>query len=199
MSTPNKDSNGGNTALYSGVLENNNLKNVKKLYQAIPFTKKGVHFGSRIVFDKSGLLYFSIGDRGQRDVFPQDISKDNGKIYRLNDDGSIPNDNPFFNVESAKKAIYSYGHRNPQGMILHPNGEIWIHEHGPRGGDEINVIESGKNFGWPTITYGKNYTGTKITNETKRKGMEQPIYYWIPSIAPSGMAYLNNSNYVGWN
>ena len=199
MSTSNKDSNGGNTALYSGVLENNILKNVKKLYQAIPFTKKGVHFGSRIVFDKSGLLYFSIGDRGQRDVFPQDISKDNGKIYRLNDDGSIPNDNPFFNVESAKKAIYSYGHRNPQGMILHPNGEIWIHEHGPRGGDEINVIESGKNFGWPTITYGKNYTGTKITNETKRKGMEQPIYYWIPSIAPSGMAYLNNSNYVGWN
>ena len=84
-------------------------------------------------------------------------------------------------------------------MILHPNGEIWIHEHGPRGGDEINVIESGKNFGWPTITYGKNYTGTKITNETKRKGMEQPIYYWIPSSAPSGMAYLNNSNYVGWN
>lgn len=199
MSTPNKDSNGGNTALYSGVLENNNLKNVKKLYQAIPFTKKGVHFGSRIVFDKSGQIYFSIGDRGQRDVFPQDISKDNGKIYRLNDDGSIPNDNPFFNVESAKKAIYSYGHRNPQGMILHPNGEIWIHEHGPRGGDEINVIESGKNFGWPKITYGKNYTGTKITNETKRKGMEQPIYYWIPSIAPSGMAYLNNSNYVGWN
>ena len=116
------------------------------------------------------------------------------------DNGEIPSNNPFVDDTSAKPAVYSYGHRNPQGMTKHPvTGEIWIHEHGPRGGDEINIIKSGKNYGWPKITYGKNYTGTTITKDKSLPGMEQPLYYWIPSIAPSGMAFVHNSVYEDWN
>jgi glucose/arabinose dehydrogenase len=132
-------------------------------------------------------------------VNPQDITRDGGKIYRTKDDGSIPTDNPFFNTSEAKKAIYSYGHRNPQGMALHPvTGKIWIHEHGPQGGDEINIIEAGKNYGWPKITYGINYNDTKITDNTSLPGMEQPIHYWVPSIAPSGMAFVTSDKYPEW-
>ena len=193
------DSNGGNTALYSAELNNKTLINLKLLYKASPNSKKGQHFGSRIVFDNKNYLYFSIGDRGNRDVNPQDITIDGGKIYRLNLDGSIPNDNPFINEVNAKKAIYSYGHRNPQGMVVHPKtGKIWVNEHGPRGGDEINIIEKGKNYGWPKITYGINYSGTTITNKKALPGMEQPIYYWTPSIAPSGMTFLTSNKYKGW-
>ena len=193
------DNNGGNTALYSAELNNKTLVNLKLLYKASPNSKKGQHFGSRIVFDNKNYLYFSIGDRGNRDVNPQDITIDGGKIYRLNLDGSIPNDNPFVNEVNAKKAIYSYGHRNPQGMAVHPKtGKIWVNEHGPRGGDEINIIEKGKNYGWPKITYGINYSGTTITDNKALPGMEQPIYYWTPSIAPSGMAFLTSNKYKGW-
>src|SRR5690606_26774957 len=110
-----------------------------------------------------------------------------------------PSDNPFVDTPNAKKAIYSYGHRNPQGMIKHPvTGEIWVHEHGPRGGDEINVVRKGANYGWPTITYGINYSGTEITKERSRPGMEQPLYYWLPSIAPSGFAYITGAVYPEW-
>ncbi len=190
------DDNGGNTAIARAKLENNQLQSVEVLYKATPNTNKGQHFGSRIAFDKEGYLYFSAGERGERDINPQDITRDNGKIYRLNDDGSIPEDNPFVNEADAKKAIYSYGHRNPQGLILHPlTGEIWEHEHGPMGGDEINVIKKGANYGWPVVTYGQNYSGTSITSETSRPDMEDPIYYWIPSIAPSGMAYITSDKY----
>ena len=190
---------GGNTALYSAILKESSLTNLKLLYKASPNSKKGQHFGSRIVFDNKGYLFFSIGDRGNRDVNPQDISNDGGKIYRLNLDGSIPNDNPFVNEPGAKKAIYSYGHRNPQGMAVNPKtGKIWVNEHGPRGGDEINIINKGKNYGWPKITYGINYSGTTITNNKAHPGMEQPFYYWIPSIAPSGMTFLTSNKYKGW-
>lgn len=190
------DDNGGNTAIARAKLQNNQLQSVEVLYKASPNTNKGQHFGSRIAFDKEGYLYFSAGERGDRDINPQDISRDNGKIYRLNDDGSIPADNPFVNEADAKKAIFSYGHRNPQGLILHPiTGEIWEHEHGPMGGDEINVIKKGANYGWPVVTYGQNYSGTSITSETSRPEMENPIYYWIPSIAPSGMAYITSDKY----
>jgi len=193
------DGDGGNTALYSAELNENSLNNLKLLYKALPNSKKGQHFGSRIVFDDKNHLFFSIGDRGNRDVNPQDITIDGGKIYRLNLDGSIPNDNPFINESGAKKAIYSYGHRNPQGMAVHPRtGKIWVNEHGPRGGDEINVIEKGKNYGWPKITYGINYSGTAITDKRSMPGMEQPFYYWIPSIAPSGMTFLTSNKYKGW-
>jgi glucose/arabinose dehydrogenase len=184
---------GGNTAIARAKLKNNSLEELETLYKATPNTTKGQHFGSRLVFDKDGYLFFTIGERGNRDVNPQDITIDCGKVYRINDDGSIPNDNPFVNNPKAKKAIYSYGHRNPQGMILHPKTkEIWTHEHGPKGGDEINIIKAGANYGWPVISYGKNYSGTSFTEITEKEGMEQPLHYWDPSIAPSGMAFIDS-------
>lgn len=198
-SSPLGEEKGGHTALYAAELEGNNLTNTRLLYKGDYNTKKGQHWGSRIAFDDAGHLYFSIGDRGNREVNPQDITRDGGKIYRLNLDGSIPEDNPFVNQADSRKAIYSYGHRNPQGMITHPEtGQIWVHEHGPRGGDEINVIEPGKNYGWPEITYGINYSGTPITDKTEMDGMQQPLYYWVPSIAPSGMAFSTSDIYPEW-
>jgi len=192
--------NGGNTTIARAILKNDQLENLEILYKAMPNSKKGQHFGSRFTWDSQGLLYFSIGDRGNRDVNPQDITRDCGKIYRINDDGSIPSDNPFVNTTGAKTAIYSYGHRNPQGMTTHPvTGKIIAHEHGPRGGDEINIIEPGKNYGWPVISYGINYSGTTFTDITEKEGMEQPIYYWVPSIAPNGFAIINNQAYKEWN
>ncbi|AKA33919.1 PQQ-dependent sugar dehydrogenase [Flagellimonas lutaonensis] len=190
---------GANTAIMRAKLRDNQLTNKEILYKGVPNTTRGHHFGSRLEFDDEGYLYFSIGDRGNRDENPQDITRDGGKIYRLHDDGRIPTDNPFVGKSGAKTAIYSYGHRNPQGLTKHPKtGEIWEHEHGPRGGDEINIIEKGKNYGWPVITYGINYSGTKITDETTRPGMEQPIYYWVPSIAPSGMTFVSSDKYPYW-
>ena len=198
-SSPLGEEKGGHTALYSTQIENKTLVNTKLLYKGDYNTKKGQHWGSRISFDQSGHLYFSIGDRGNRDVNPQDLTRDGGKIYRLNLDGSIPKDNPFVDEPNSRAAIYSYGHRNPQGMVTHPKtGEIWTHEHGPRGGDEINIIQAGKNYGWPVITYGINYSGTTITELTEKKGLEQPLYYWLPSIAPSGMAFSSSGIYPDW-
>jgi len=191
---------GGHTALMRAKLENNFLTNIEQLYKAVPNTTKGQHFGSRIAFDNDGYLYFSIGERGDRDINPQDIKRDGGKVYRLYDDGRIPEDNPFVGVDGAKTAIYSYGHRNPQGLIKHPiTGEIWDNEHGPRGGDEINIIKKGANYGWPLTTYGINYSGTPITDKTAMEGTEQPIHYWVPSIAPSGMTYVTSDKYKDWN
>lgn len=195
FASPEGDGDGGNTALFRAKLQNDQLIEKQVLYKATPNTTKGQHFGSRIAFDEEGYLYFSAGERGERDVNPQDITRDNGKIYRLQDDGSIPTDNPFVNKSNAKAAVFSYGHRNPQGMILHPNGEIWVNEHGPRGGDEINIIKKGANYGWPVVTHGSNYSGTSITSETSRPDMEDPIYFWIPSIAPSGMVYVTSDKY----
>lgn len=190
---------GGHTALMRAKFKDNTLTEKKVLYKASPNTTKGQHFGSRIVFDNEGYLYFTIGDRGERDENPQDITRDAGKVFRLNDDGTVPEDNPFINEPNAKKAIYSYGHRNPQGMVLHPEtGEIWTHEHGPRGGDEINIIKKGANYGWPVISYGINYSGTSFTDKTAQEGMEQPYHYWDPSIAPSGMAFIASDNYPSW-
>ncbi len=191
---------GGNTAIARAKIKEYALSDIEVLYKGVPNTTKGQHFGSRLLFDNNGLLYFSIGDRGNRDVNPQDVTRDGGKIYRIKDNGEVPHNNPFYNQNGAKKAIYSFGHRNPQGLTLHPvSGEIWEHEHGPRGGDEINIIEKGKNYGWPEITYGINYIGTKITDETSRPGMEQPIYQWTPSIAPCGMTFVNSNKYPEWD
>ncbi len=191
---------GAMTALSRAQWNGTSFDNHKVLYKGSPNTRAGQHFGSRIAFDNEGYVYFSIGDRGNRNKNPQDLKRDGGKIYRLHDDGRVPSDNPFVNVAGAKKAVYSYGHRNPQGMATHPQtGDIWAHEHGPRGGDELNLIKSGKNYGWPVITYGINYSGSKITDETSRDGMEQPITYWVPSIAPCGMAFISNSKYKGWD
>lgn len=190
---------GGHTAIARAKLSGNSLTDLEVLYKASPNTTAGRHFGSRIEFDTNGYLYFTIGERGERDINPQDITRDGGKVYRLHDDGRIPTDNPFVNSSGAKAAIYTYGNRNPQGMARHPEtGAIWIHEHGPRGGDEINIVEKGRNYGWPVITYGINYSGTPITDITEMEGMEQPIHYWVPSIAPSGMAFVTSDRYPQW-
>ena len=198
-SSPEGSENGANTALARAKLKDDSLVEFSVLYKATPNTNKAHHFGSRIAFDNDGFVYFSVGDRGERDVNPQDVTRDCGKIYRLNDDGSIPKDNPFTSDVNSKKAIYTYGHRNPQGMAKHPEtGQIWVHEHGPRGGDEINPIKKGANYGWPVITYGINYSGTPITDQRTKPGMEQPLYYWVPSIAPSGMAFITSDIYPNW-
>lgn len=193
------DGDGGNTKLARVQLKDGALILMEDLYKATPNTTKGQHFGSRIEFDNEGYVYFTIGERGQRDVNPQDITRDGGKVYRLHDDGRIPVDNPFVNDANAKTAIFTYGNRNPQGMAKHPTtGEIWIHEHGPKGGDEINILKSGTNYGWPVISYGVNYSGSSFTEETEKEGMEQPIYYWVPSIAPCGMDFIRGNQYPGW-
>ncbi|GAB3019909.1 PQQ-dependent sugar dehydrogenase [Cyclobacterium sediminis] len=190
---------GSNTAIGRGKLLGNQLVNFERLYKASPNSEAGQHFGARIAFDKDGFLYFSIGERGAKFENPQDITRDGGKVYRLYDDGRVPEDNPFYNESGAKKAIYSYGHRNPQGMLLHPKtGEIWVNEHGPKGGDEINIVKKGANFGWAEITYGINYDDTILSEDTAKPGMEQPFYYWVPSIAPSGFAYINSNQYPAW-
>ncbi|KAF7787397.1 hypothetical protein PRUB_a4612 [Pseudoalteromonas rubra] len=190
---------GSNTSIMRARLKDMKLIDKQLIFDGYPNTERAFHFGSRIEFDKDGYLYFSIGDRGNRDVHPQRLDHDAGKIHRINADGSIPKSNPFAKHKDARKSVYSYGHRNPQGMAMHPEtGEIWTHEHGPRGGDEINIIKPGRNYGWPVITYGINYNGTKITDETSRTGMQQPDWVWVPSIAPSGMAFVTSDKYPHW-
>ncbi|AWW32566.1 PQQ-dependent sugar dehydrogenase [Echinicola strongylocentroti] len=190
---------GAHTAVMRAKFNGNSLTDQEVLYKASPNTRKGQHFGSRMAFDDEGYLFFSVGERGQRDVNPQDITRDGGKIYRINEDGSIPEDNPFYDEADAKKAIYSYGHRNPQGMLFHPlYHEIWVNEHGPQGGDEINVVKKGGNFGWPEVSYGIDYDDSILTEDTNREGMKQPLYYWVPSIAPCGFALVPEDTYPDW-
>ena len=200
---------GSNTSLFSAKLDGDSLVDLKQLYKASPDSEEQRHFGGSILL-KNQHIYFTIGDRGNRDINPQDLNLDGGKIYRLNLDGSIPDDNPFFDMENTKKAIWSYGHRNPQGIVDgFNNDEIWIHEHGPRGGDEINIIKEPKNnedpvrernYGWPRATYGINYSGSEITKNKTLDGVTDPYYYWTPSIAPSGMVMIKGSEiYSDWN
>lgn len=159
----------------------------------------GRHFGSRLVFNRAQQLFITVGERGAQDR-AQDLSDHAGTVIRIQDNGDVPLDNPFQSIENAKPEIFSYGHRNPQGAFLHPEtGELWLHEHGPQGGDELNIVRAGRNYGWPVITYGANYgSGTQIGEGSKKEGMEQPIYYWVPSIAPSGMAFYNGDQFPGW-
>ena len=198
---------GSNTALFSAIFLNNKLSDLKILYKASPDSKEERHYGGSILVTDE-FIFFTIGDRGNRDINPQNISLDGGKVYRLNKDGSIPDSNPFNNTIDSKKAIWSYGHRNPQGIIRGLNEkEIWIHEHGPRGGDEINIIKDpiededvlmDRNYGWPKATYGINYSGSEITKYQKMDNVIDPFYYWTPSIAPSGMAYVDSDIYPEW-
>lgn len=191
--------NRGNTAVMRAKLADDKLSQIEVLYKAIPATSSGQHFGSRLAIDGKGFLYFSVGDRGNLNQFPQSLENSNGKIHRLHDDGRIPANNPFVNQPNVEKSIFSYGHRNPQGLIVHPKtDEVWSHEHGPRGGDEINLVKSGQNHGWPVISYGINYNGSILTELTQKQGMEQPLHYYVPSIAPSGMTFLDNDIYPGW-
>lgn len=187
------------TAILKATLKNNELVNTKIIFEALPYSTTRHHYGCRMVFGKDGMLYFSVGERGNEKQNPQSTANDLGKIHRITDDGGIPPDNPFAQSTSAKRTIYSYGNRNPQGLAMDKvTGKIWETEHGPRGGDEVNIIEPGKNYGWPAISYGINYNGKIITDKTALPGMEQPLHYWIPSIAPSGTAFVEGNRYKGW-
>ena len=187
------------TAIMLATLNGNKLQNQQVIFVAKPYSTTHHHYGGKMVFGKDGYLYFSVGERGNEKENPQSIANDLGQIHRIKADGSIPSDNPFAGISNAKSSIYCYGNRNPQGLALNPHtGAIWENEHGPMGGDEINIIEKGKNYGWPVITYGVNYNGTPITDKTAMPGMEQPIHFWVPSIATSGLAFVDGNRYKGW-
>ena len=189
---------GAMTAIIRGKIKNNQFVDSQIIYQAAEafHTNKGYHFGSRIVLN-DGYIFFSVGDRGDRQQ-AQDLSRPNGKIHRLHDDGRMPADNPFVNTPNAVKSIWSYGSRNPQGMVMSHDGLLWEAEHGPRGGDEVNIIEKGVNYGWPLISYGMNYDGTAVTNKTSAPGMAQPKHYWVPSIAVTAIDEYTGNAFPRW-
>jgi glucose/arabinose dehydrogenase len=187
------------TAIVRGKIKDNVFTEVQEIFEANPYTRTKHHYGSKIMFDNQGYLFFSVGERGNENEFPQSTENDNGKIHRMFDDGRIPEDNPFAKDGKSKASIWSYGHRNPQGLVLDKKtGNIWETEHGPRGGDELNIIRKGQNYGWPVICYCIGYNGKPITDISKKDGMEQPETYWIPSIAPCGMTIVNSDKYPGW-
>ena len=190
---------GVGTELARGRLADGRLEDVQVLFRQSPKGRSGNHFGGRIVFDRAGYVYLTLGDRGEmpRAQKPDDHA---GSVIRLHDDGRVPDDNPFVGKPGWKPEKFDLGHRNQQGAALHPQtGVLWTHEHGPQGGDEVNIIRAGANYGWPVITYGVNYgIGTKIGEGTAKPGMEQPIHYWVPSIAPSGMAFYTGDRFPRW-
>jgi glucose/arabinose dehydrogenase len=188
------------TMVVRGRLRDGAWVDQETLFQAPArlYRKGGVHFGSRFVFDGQGYLYFTIGERGHQDD-AQDLTRPNGKVHRIHDDGRIPEDNPFVDRENAIPSIWSYGHRNPQGLARHPlTGELYDAEHGPRGGDELNLVLKGRNYGWPVITYGMNYDGTPITRLTAKEGMEQPVVHWTPSLAVCAIDFYVGDRFPGW-
>lgn len=175
------------TAIATGELRNNEITKIKDIFVANNPNKNHIHFGSRIVHDGNGHLFFTVGDRGERKL-AQSLQADQGKVHRIYLDGSIPKDNPFFNQEKVQKTIWSFGHRNPQGLVYDfKNKILYEQEHGPRGGDEINIVVKGKNYGWPEVTFGREYHGPRISKFTTKKGYQDPIYQFTPSIAPSGL------------
>lgn len=190
---------GVGTEVLRARLKDDRLTDLQVIFRMQPKTGGGLHFGSRLVFDRQGLLYVTLGERGNQER-AQRLDEHLGKIVRLKDDGGIPEDNPFRNRSGARPEIFSLGNRNVQGAALNPaTGELWAHEHGPQGGDELNVIRAGVNYGWPIITYGRNYgSGTKIGEGTQKAGMAQPLHYWVPSIAPSGMTFYTAERFARW-
>jgi glucose/arabinose dehydrogenase len=194
-----EDKTGIGTEVVRGKLLGNKLQQTEIIFRALPKSKGGQHFGSRLLFDTDGKLLITLGERGNQNQ-AQHMDTHPGSIIRLNDDGSVPADNPFLDNKNARPEIYAYGTRNAQGIAPHPSRqEIWIHEHGPQGGDEINIVKAGVNYGWPVITYGVNYgIGTRIGEGHSKPGMEQPLYYWVPSIAPSGMAFYTGNRFTNW-
>ncbi len=174
------------------------LRNVQPIFEALPRTSGGLHFGSRIVFDRAGLIYVTAGERYQMQR-AQRLDDLGGKVVRLRDDGSVPSDNPFVGRAGVRPEIFSYGHRNPQGMAMHPTtGRIWLTEHGPRGGDELNLLKAGANYGWPLATHGIDYSGAVISPNKSLPGMEDPVRFWVPSISPSGLAFYTGDRFPGW-
>lgn len=194
-----KPKNHGLTGVVRGRIKNHQWVDQEWIFRGDKkfYGSSGVHFGTRFVFD-DGYLYFVVGERGGLKI-AQDLSHPAGKIFRVHDDGRIPEDNPFVGVKDALPGIWSYGHRNPQGLAMDPrDGHLYDTEHGPRGGDECNLILPGRNYGWPVITYGMNYDGSPMTSETHRKGMEQPVTYWVPSIATCGLSFYSGDSFSNW-
>ena len=206
FSEPAASGNANSTALARATLsaDDTRLDNLKVIFSQQPKVASSAHFGCRIVESRApgvggqadGKLFLTLGERFSRKDDAQKLDNHHGKIIRINKDGSVPPDNPFVGKAGALPEIWSYGHRNPQGAVLSPDGVLWTHEHGPQGGDEINLPKAGVNYGWPVITYGENYGGGKIGEGlTSQAGMAQPLHYWVPSIAPSGMAFLTSDRY----
>lgn len=187
------------TAVARARLGGDGLQDVQVIFRQTPKISSRHHYGSRLVFARDGTLFITLGDRGSQRDSAQDLGTHLGKLVRIASDGSVPADNPFVGRAGALPEIWSYGHRNLQGAALHPvTGELWTHEHGPRGGDEINIARAGRNYGWPVITYGREYHGPKIGEGTSKAGMEQPLHYWVPSIAPSGMVFYDGAAIPAW-
>jgi glucose/arabinose dehydrogenase len=203
FSDPSKDESESMTAIVRGRLRGDRWTDEQTIYRAPrdSYRRAAFHFGTRLVFDQ-GYLFFAIGDRGAQD-HAQDLGRPNGKIHRIHDDGRVPKDNPFVQTRGALPTIWSYGHRNPQGLAARPGTtgdalQLWSTEHGPRGGDELNLVRRGANYGWPLITYGINYDGTPITPDTARPGLEQPVLHWTPSIAACGLEFYTGDAFPEW-
>jgi aldose sugar dehydrogenase len=187
------------TAITRFKLDGNNVVEKQDLFEAKPYLTEDYHFGSRIIFDKDNYMFFSSGERGQmKKVW--ELSNDHGKIHRLHDDGRVPKDNPFVDTPNARPSIWSYGHRNPQGLVYDKEHDrIWGIEHGPKGGDELNLVEKAKNYGWPVTCYGINYDGTILTDKKQMPGVvTDPVHYWVPSIAPCGSMIVTSDKYKAW-
>ena len=186
------------TSVARAELGENGLVNVHTVFEATPGTSGNLNLGSRIVFDREGFMYVSVGDRFQMKR-AQDLGDLAGKIVRLKDDGSVPADNPFVNKKDARPEIFTFGNRNPQGLARHPvTGKIWEVEHGPKGGDELNILKAGANYGWPLATHGVNYDGSKFTDHASLPGMEDPLRWWVPSISPCGLTFYTADAFPGW-
>lgn len=195
---PRDDGNG--TAIAHARLTDTAVQDVTVIFRQQPSWDSDHHFGCRLVFTADGTLYATLGERNKGRKLAQTLDNHLGKVIRIRADGSVPPDNPFVGRPDARPEIWSYGHRNPQGAALHPvSGKLWIHEHGPKGGDEINIPQPGRNYGWPVISYGREYSGLAVGDGLKEApGMEQPIHYWVPSIAPSGMAFYTADRFPAW-
>lgn len=187
------------TAVAKAELKDGRLEKLQVIFRQSLKAHGGVHFGSRLAFSPDGNLFITLGDRGNHMDEAQQLNNHFGKIIRIRPDGSVPADNPFVKNPKAKPEIWSYGHRSVQGAAIHPKtGALWIHEHGPRGGDEINIPQAGKNYGWPKASYGSHYSGIPIKDEHAEQGFEEPIYFWTPSIAPSGMMFYTGDQFPTW-
>ncbi|MGQ0584280.1 MAG: PQQ-dependent sugar dehydrogenase [Reyranella sp.] len=189
---------GAATVVARAEFTDGGLRNVTPIFEALPRTSGGLHFGSRIAFDRDGLMYVTTGERYQMRR-AQDLGDLGGKVIRLRDDGSVPSDNPFVGRAGARPEIFSYGHRNPQGLAMNPDtGRMWLVEHGPRGGDELNLLTAGANYGWPIVTHGIDYSGAKISDHKSLPGLQDPVRVWVPSISPSGLCFYTGQRFPGW-
>jgi aldose sugar dehydrogenase len=205
-SKPNADASQGTTAVIRGRFENDRLTNVEEIFEAQAWSEGNGHFGSRLAFDRDGYLFITVGDRqaptrGDLSSHPsQQLTNHQGTTIRLHDDGRVPSDNPFVGRTGALPEIWSYGHRNAQGMTIHPEtNDVWQNEHGPQGGDELNLVLPGRNYGWPVVGYGVNYgSGDPIHEASSREGMEDPVHYWVPSIATSGQLIYTGDPFPAW-